>query len=75
MSAPDIDKPRSELRTFRVYPVPTVCSALWTDEDFERVAETRSEPCEIVAIGYVWRSQGERDAGGQLLYRRAEKAP
>lgn len=61
------------LKTTKYYPVPPSYSGNWTEEDWERTAVYRTEPKKIRAIGYVWRTLGERNAKGELLYLRAEK--
>lgn len=58
------------LRTTTVYPVPPVCSAFWTVDDWRRTAQTVVEPLVLHALGEVWVATGER-VDGRLLYRRA----
>jgi hypothetical protein len=50
------------------YPVPPVCSAFWTAEDWAKTARTTTEPLVLDALGFVWTATGERDASGKLLY-------
>ena len=49
------------------------CTLLWTDKDWEKIAIYRTEPKKIKCMGFVWRTLGERNAKGDLLYLRAEK--
>jgi hypothetical protein len=51
-----------------VYPVPPVCSAYWTAEDWAKQARTVVEPLAIDTIGYHWTATGERNTAGKLLY-------
>lgn len=70
-------QPIYPLRTSKHYPVPPVCTAAWTEEDWERTAVhvTESETIETVVadpwngteIRRLHRAVG-RNAAGELLY-------
>jgi hypothetical protein len=57
------------VRSTIVYPVPPVCHALWTVDNWSRVARRTVEPLVLDSIGYTWTATGERNEQGQLLYR------
>lgn len=69
MSTTKIDPsiPLYPLRSTKVYPVPPVCSAAWTAEDWERTASVVTEPESIEALGKTWRAVG-RNSDGAILY-------
>ena len=64
------------------FPVPGVCTAYWTDEDWERCAEATGrtlsvngfpEPDEMIGHdGKVWVKTNQTNAKGDALYRRKE---
>jgi hypothetical protein len=60
-------KPLFPLRTETVYPVPPVCTALWTDEDWQKTARTRTEPLEIKTSWGIARAIG-RDESEAIVY-------
>lgn len=65
----DIDPtvPLYPLRSTVVYPVPPVCTAYWTEEDWSKIARTVTEPEIIEALGKTWRAVG-RNSAGVILY-------
>lgn len=69
MTEIDPMQPVHPLRTTKLYPVPPVCHALWTEEDWERTAVivTEQEVLDVPLMGR-WRACA-RDTQGNLLYR------
>jgi hypothetical protein len=63
---------RVKLKTTKYYRIPAGCHAMWTEEQYEKLAFYRTEPKKIKGMGYVWRAW-ERNAKGEVLYMRAEK--
>jgi hypothetical protein len=62
-----------KLKTTKYYKVPPVCTAFWTEKDWEKMAFFRTESKKIFSLGYVYRTLGKRNKKGELLYVRAEK--
>lgn len=60
-------------RYVKKYPVPPVCSAYWTEEDWERTAVVvDTEPDTIGSMlceTHHYVKTGERNALGEMLYR------
>jgi hypothetical protein len=50
-----------------VFPVPPVCTALWTEEDWNETARTITEPLEIATGWGIARAIG-RDESGAIVY-------
>ena len=57
------------VRALKHYPVPPVCHAQWTADDWKRTERTAVEPLVIDAIGYTWLATGDRLINGKLVYR------
>ena len=60
------------LRVMKHYPVPPVCWAKWTDEDWERMAKHTQEVDILQVNNIVWKAVG-RDMQGVLLYEATDK--
>jgi hypothetical protein len=58
------------VRVTTVYPVPPVCSAVWTAVDWAKQAKRIVEPLVLNSLGTTWIATGERDTRGHLLYRK-----
>jgi hypothetical protein len=62
------------------FPVPPVCTAYWTEADWERYIEAtgvvvETEPDTLPGFnGAVWEKTGTRNTKGEALYRRKEEA-
>lgn len=61
------------LKTTTHYPVPPVCSAFWTPEDWTKTQIRTIEPLVIWTCGHLWAAIGERNADGAMLYRSVEE--
>lgn len=61
-----------KLKTTKYYH-PGPCTIFWTQDDWNKSATYRTEPKRLKCAGYMWRTLGERDSKGNLLYLRAEK--
>lgn len=72
MNQVDPTQPIHPLRSTKCYPVPPVCHAFWTEEDWERTAFFVTEP-EVLESEIMgrWIACG-RTQSGQLLYRKEE---
>lgn len=64
-----------KLRTQKYYRIPPVPTNLWTKENWDKVAFFRTEPKRIKCMGFMYRTLGERNSKGELLYHRAEPIP
>jgi hypothetical protein len=60
-------KPLFPLHTETVFPVPPVCTALWTAEDWNKTARTCTERLEIQTSWGIARAIG-RDESGAIVY-------
>jgi hypothetical protein len=54
----------------KVYPVPPVCTAYWTEADWERTARIVGDPLVLEGLGFRWHA--DRIENGQTIYRRGE---
>jgi hypothetical protein len=64
-----IAHPLIYVRVTTHYPIPPVCSAHWTPDDWARTAHRTCEPLVVDLCGAPWVATGERNAHGALLYR------
>lgn len=56
------------VRAIRLVPVPPVCPAFWTADDWKRTERVHVESLVFDACGKTWTATGERNSAGELLY-------
>lgn len=70
MLASDTQNPKMKMnpKTEIYYPTPSVCTAFWTPEDWEKVALRRTEPLTIQSSLGKWVATHRDEATGELMY-------